>query len=142
MHGPAGAAGRKGCSEKPALSLPVVSHPRRAREAARGSVERHPPQTGRHTGALRPPRQAVAGGGARGDAGGRCMPPYLLCRRAAAGGAWPRRVAGARMLRFALFCRVAPSVSPSQMPLRRCSPHLTAASRRTHSARPLSLMSA
>lgn len=107
--------------EKPALSLPVVSRPQRAREAVRGSVERHPPQR-RHT-----TRHSSGGRRGLGDAG-RGMPPYLLCRRAAAGGLGGWQGADAPLHPSAV---PPPPFTPSQMPLRRCSPHLTAASQRT-----------
>lgn len=94
-------------SKKPALSLPVVSCPQRAREAVRGSVERHPPQR-RHTGAVTPARHSSGGRRGLGDAG-RCVPPNLLCRCAAAGGAWPWGVAGCGCSASPL-CRAAPSV--------------------------------
>lgn len=115
-------------SKKPALSLPVVSCPQRAREAVRGSVERHPPQR-RHTGAVTPARHSSGGRRGLGDAG-RCVPPNLLCRCAAAGGAWPWGWQGADAPLHP-FAVPPPPFTPSQMPLRRSSPHLTAASQRT-----------
>lgn len=78
------------------LWFPVLSV---RREAVRGSVERYPPQR-RHT-----TRHSSGGRRGLGDAG-RCMPPYLLCRCAAAGGAWPWGDGRVRMLRFTpLPCR-------------------------------------